>query len=264
MELTAWRRTARRREESEGEMMTTKYPTWGVLVKAPLTRVCELLADFTDLELRTDGEWTAAYYMVPGDTSDDAAAEVLRLAGLVPVYRFDFSRYEYLTMRWDGEQWHPDEEPAVVLMRLNTKFGIPGSNPPTPPTKPAVVRGAIVVDGVSVDEARAMVPEYSFDIRPGPHGAIVNEPPGDSFILFWERAPRVLELLFYAATGNFRFRIMKGEECLGTFKPGATRTWDGTPFLADFEGETTPEGIVAKLGIEPGFLAREPVDGPWN
>jgi hypothetical protein len=47
---------------------------------------------------------------------------------------------------------------------------------------------------------------------------------------------------------------MKGEVCLGTFKPNATRTWDGTPFLADFEGETTASGVLDKLGIPRSFL----------
>jgi hypothetical protein len=49
---------------------------------------------------------------------------------------------------------------------------------------------------------------------------------------------------------------MKGEECLGTFRPGQTRTWDGTPFLASVEGETEPALLVEKLGIPSSFVAR--------
>jgi hypothetical protein len=58
------------------------------------------------------------------------------------------------------------------------------------------------------------------------------------------------------APGDFWFRVMKGEECLGTFRPGDTQAWDGTPFLASVEGETEPAAIVEKLGIPRSFVAR--------
>jgi hypothetical protein len=79
----------------------------------------------------------------------------------------------------------------------------------------------------------------------------------DTRFVLWDHAPgRVLEVKFYPALGDFWFRVMKGEQCLGTFRPGETRTWDGTPFLASVEGETEPEAIVEKLGIPRSFVAR--------
>jgi hypothetical protein len=66
----------------------------------------------------------------------------------------------------------------------------------------------------------------------------------------------VLEVKFYPKSGEFWYCVMKGEECLGTFRPGETRTWDGTPFLASVDGETEPEAIIDRFGIERSFLAR--------
>lgn len=75
----------------------------------------------------------------------------------------------------------------------------------------------------------------------------------------WERAPRVIDVTFNANRREFTLKIIVdcGQTSLGTFDPGATRTWDGTPFLPDFEGETEPAVIIAKLGIRPSFLERQ-------
>jgi hypothetical protein len=81
-------------------------PSWGVLVKAPLEEVREILSSFGEcLTFRENDGWTAAFYMPATDTSDDEAAELLRARGFVPVYHFDYAKYDYLTSRWDGERW---------------------------------------------------------------------------------------------------------------------------------------------------------------
>jgi hypothetical protein len=56
--------------------------------------------------------------MEPGDDRYDEAAERLCSLGLVPVYRFDFNKYEFLTFRWDGERWSEDEDPDIVLTKV--------------------------------------------------------------------------------------------------------------------------------------------------
>jgi hypothetical protein len=139
---------------------------------------------------------------------------------------------------------------------------------PEPKVEPLEVRDAVVVEGASVEQARAIIGDR-WRIEPGPRGAIVYGPEGvpgdiragvafdDARFALWDHAlQRVLEVKFYPELGEFRFRIMKGDECLGTFQPGETRTWDGTPFLDSVEGETEPEAIVDKLGIPRSFLAR--------
>src|SRR6266481_1908340 len=81
-------------------------PSWGVLVWAPVERVREILTSFGDgIIFRTNNGWTAAFYMEPADSSDEAAAETLRTQGCVPVYHFDFSKYEFMTSLWDGDRW---------------------------------------------------------------------------------------------------------------------------------------------------------------
>jgi len=248
-----------------GQLANT--PSWGLLVKGSVEQVRAILASFgEDFIVRTNNDWTAAFCMEPGDNRYDEAAERLCSLGFVPVYQFDFNKYEFLTFRWDGERWSDDEDPDIVL----TKVGLqaPYWDSPEPESTPLEVREAIVIEGASVEQARAVAGDR-WRIEPGPMGAIVYGPDGgtydirisimfnDTRFAFRERAPgRVLEVLFYPTLGDFRFRVMKGEECLGTFRPGDTQAWDGTPFLASALGETEPEAIVEKLGIPRSFLAR--------
>jgi hypothetical protein len=199
-------------------------------------------------------------------TGDDEAAERLRSRGYIPVYRFDFNKYEFLTWRRDGDRWSEDDDPGVVL--TNVGLRAPYWDGPEPKAKPLVTRKALVIEGASVEQTRMLAGDR-WRIEPGPMGAIVYGPDGDTHDIrvnmmftetrfaLWDHAPgRVLEVLFYPESGSFWFCVMKGEECLGTFRPGETRTWDGTPFLASALGETEPEAIVEKLGIPRSFLAR--------
>jgi hypothetical protein len=228
-----------------------------VLVKAPIEQVREILASFgEDLLFRTNDGWTAGFYMKPADTADDGAAERLRSRGYVPVYHFDFSRYEFFTARWDGGSWSPDEDPDYVLTEVGITAPYWDEAPGGRKSMPVEVREACIIEGVSVDEARALAGDR-WRIEPGLLGAIVYGPEPEVRFALQDRAPRrVFEVEFYPQSGSFWFRVMKGEACLGTFRPGETRTWDGTPFMNSVEGETEPEAIVDKLGIPRSFLAR--------
>jgi hypothetical protein len=244
-----------------GQLANT--PSWGVLVKAPVKQVREILASFgEDLIFRENNGWTAAFYMAPVDTSDDEAAERLRSHGFVPVYRFDFSKYQFFTLRWDGAEWSLLEkdlgfvDPDVVLSAVGITAPYWDEAPGAVKSEPLEAREVSIIEGASVEQARALVGDR-LHVELGPLGAIVYDPDPDTRFALWDRAPgRVLEVLFYPKLGGFRFRVMKGEDCLGTFRPGKTSTWDGTPFLDNVEGETTPEGIIEKLGIARSFLAR--------
>jgi hypothetical protein len=209
---------------------------------------------------------------IANDRYDEAIAP-LRFRGHVPIYRFDFSDFEFMTLRWDGECWTLLEKgalfvcPGEILDKVGIKIPYWDELPPITPT-PLETREALVVEGAAVEQVRVLIGDR-WRIEPGPRGAIVYGPDSSTHdirvsILFnetrfalWEQAPgRVLEIEFYPKSGNFWFRVMKGEECLGTFRPGQTRTWDGTPFLASALGETEPEAIVEKFGIPRSFLAR--------
>ena len=251
-------------------MMLANTPTWGVLVKVPVEKVREFLAPLGDVfSVLTNDGWTAAFCMEAGNDRSDEVTAPLRFQGHVPIYRFDFSKYEDLTSRWDGEQWTLLEKnfayvtPSSVLREVGIRPPFWNKAPSTVKPKPIEVREVIVVEGASVEQARALVGDR-WRIEPGPIGAIVyGSDTHDTRIMFndsrfalWEHAPgRVLEVEFYPESGSFWYRVMKGEECLGTFMPGQTQTWDGTPFLDNVEGETQPEAIVEKLGIPRSFLA---------
>jgi hypothetical protein len=238
-------------------------PVWGILTKASENKVRDTLAllrkeiDLSQLVYHSAGEWTAAFYMEPSSSSYNEAAEMLCVSGFLPVYHFDFNKYEYFTSSWNGREWLPeDEDPGVVLGRVG--LWIPGWSrvPAKPdPTRVLVERRAAVVERATVSEAMSLAGMESLKICPGPSGAIVYDPELETRCMLWNQAPaRVFEVLYYPKSKKFWFTIMKGDNCLGTFKPGETRTWDGTPFLADFEGETTAEGVLDKLGIPRSFL----------
>jgi hypothetical protein len=236
-------------------------PVWGVLAKASENKVRDTLAllrkeiDLGQLVYHSAGEWTAVFYMEPSSSSYNEAAEMLRVSGFLPVYHFDFNKYEYFTSIWDGREWLPeDEDPGVVLGRVG--LWIPGWSrvPIEPdPSQAVVERRATVVEHATVDEVAALV--NGIAASQGPLGAVAYDLEVNAHIQLWECAPkRVFEVLYYPDSADFRLAVMKGDNCLGTFRPGETRTWDGTPFLADFEGETTAEGVLDKLGIPRSFL----------
>jgi hypothetical protein len=245
---------------------SAKGPAWGVLAKCSADEVRKVLAplsqsyDLGNFMYRTKDGWTAVFNMQAADTADEEAAVRLQQHGLIPVYRFDFSKYEWLTSRWDGTRWLQDRDPADVLGGVG--IAVPGweSKPAGPDPRHAISsREAVVIEGASVDEVRQIAPGKELRVEEGPLGAIIYEPEMETRFLFWERAHRrVFEFLFYPDSGKFRFRIVKGEECLGTFKPGETRSWDGTPFLASVEGATTAANVIDKFGIAPAFLDRHP------
>lgn len=250
-----------------GQLANT--PSWGVLVNAPVEQVHEILSSFgADLILRTNNGWTSAFYMAAADTSDDEAAERLRSLGLVPLYKFDFSKYQFSVSCWDGERWtllgKPRSEDDFAFVESGSVLHEVGLQAPYcdegPDARKSVaveVREAIVIKGATVDLARLFAGDR-VRVEAGPLGAIVYDPdPGTrSDLLSLGEEGRAFEVTFYPRSSSFRLRVMRLDTCVGTFKPGQTRTWDGTPFLASVEGETDPEAIVEKLGISCSFLAR--------
>jgi hypothetical protein len=239
-----------------------RVPSWGVLVKSNpkqiklLIRTLQKDFDFDQMAYHTEGEWTAVFYMEPSSSGDDAVAEVLRMGGIVPVYRFDFSRYGYFTWQWDGQAWTQGQDPGIVLGTVGLWIpGWPRESPAFDPAKATTARRALVVEGTTLAVAKSISGANDLRMEFGPMGAIAYGPDIGTRTLLWERAPaRVFEILYYPKSGNFTLTVLKGDRCLGTFRPGETRTWDGTPFLPDFEGETTAKGVLDKLGIPRSFL----------
>ncbi len=240
------------------------YPAWGVLVKGMPEHVMFALRplqpgfDLGNFVVRTHGEWTAAFSMEANDTSEDAGAQLLRSEGLVPVYFFDFSKYGYTTKKWDGTEWSDDAEPSKILGPLG--IAIPGHDTPLAldPRWALEVRYASVVEGASVDQVRALVPDVDLDVVAGPLGGVVYDADANTRCDLAERGQhRVFQVRFYPQSGEFSVEVDVGENCIGTFKPGATRTWNGTRFLDNVEGETHPERIVETLGIRRSFLDRK-------
>jgi len=231
-------------------------PGWGALIKASLKDLREIFASFgEEFVFRTNDGWAAAFCMEPGNDLDNEAAERLCSHGYVPIYLFDFCKDEFLTSRWDGERWNLDRHPSLVLGAVGIRAPYSDEAPVAKPES-LETREAIVIEGVTVEQARTIAGDR-LRIEPGPRGAIVYQPDLDTRFGFWDHAPgHVLEVLFYPNSGEFWYRVMKGEECLGTFRPGETRTWDGTPFLDSVEGETKLEAIVEKLGIPRSFVER--------
>ncbi len=243
-------------------MNPEKFPAWGVLARLPEHRMREILAPLreryepSNLIYRSAAEWTALFNMQPSDTTDDEAAERLRRDGVVPVYRFDFSRFEYFTWRWDGSSWVHDRDPLRVLREVGIECpGWDEREPELPPDIAAVSRDAVVIEGVRAEAARRLVPELGVHVVDGDRGAIAYDVSDEARFACEDRAPgHVFEFRWYPKSREFRFRVMKGENAVATFRGGENWIVDGTPVLADVEGETEPSKIIAKFGIAPEFL----------
>lgn len=237
-------------------------PVWGVLTKANELEIRRTLArlreelDLSQLIYISAGEWTAAFFTEPSDTSYQGAAKLLQESGFSPVYRFDFSRHEDLAFFWDGASWKQAEEPGSVLSKVGLWIPGWGSGPLTIDPDVAVIeRRVAILEGTTLANAKVLLGDDSIGVRAGPLGAIVHDPDLEVRFKLWTQAPnRVFDVLYYPKSKKLWLKVMKGETCLGTFRPGETRTWDGTPFLADFEGATTAEGVIDKLGIPRSFL----------
>ena len=241
-------------------------PIWGVLVEAPVEKVREFLVPLGEVfDIRTNGRWTAAFCMEPGNCFHEQVTKPLQFRGYAPIYYFDYGKYDITTARWDGKEWTLLEDaggfvtPDKFLNEIGIKDPYWGDLPRSPPPSvPVEVRKAMVIEGASDDLAR-QIAGSGVRVESGPRGPIVYAPDLETRFAFWERAPgSVLELEFCPESGEFWFQIIKGEECLGTFRPGETRSWDGTPFLPSVDGETDPGTIVEKLGIPRSFVAPKP------
>lgn len=248
--------------------MTThsaQYPSWGILVKASPEHVKQTVSPLhykfapSEMRIRASGEWTAVFYMEPSDTGDDDAAQLLRAAGFVPVYFFDFWKQEYFMRTWNGHEWEFGGSPAAILAEVGIE--IPGHDGASAldPGAAIIARRASVIQGASVEETFALVPELGIDAHAGPMGTVVYGPTANLQSDLAERAPgRVFEVLYYPMSDYFEVAVVVGETCIGTYRPGETRTWDGTPFLDNIEGETEPSRILEKFGIPRSFLAPLP------
>jgi len=234
-------------------------PSWGVLVKAPLNQARELLSELANgADFRTSGSWTAAFYMKPADTSDDRAAVLLYAHGYSPVYHFDFSKHQFSVSVWDvdrkGELLTDNGvfvDPDTILRGVGVRA--PYWDEPSPSVRPVEVREATIVEGLGVEQLRALVGDGP-RVDAGPVGAIVYAPNTKTRFSLWDHAPdRVFEIMFYPETNTFRYRVMKGDECLGTFAPNQ-QTSDGTPRLLDVNGKSDPAEIVEQLGLDRSFV----------
>jgi hypothetical protein len=240
----------------------TTRPAWGVLARLTLDEIAKIFHDLPKsiknehVEFRTNGDWTAAFYLELSDPADDSAAELLCRRGIFPVYAFDFNRHESLSFVWDGVDWRQDEEPKKILADVGIEMpGSQGTIPDPMAGTAAIARRATIIEMFARQHLRAFLPLSGASVAEGRMGAIAYDVDIDIRARIWnETAQRIFEVLFYPEIGDFVLKIIKDQKCLGTFNPGETRTWDGTPFLADFEGATTAVGVLDKLGIPRSFL----------
>jgi hypothetical protein len=238
--------------------MKTKFPPWAVMTKSTPAELEKALAILErEFAWRTDGEWTAMFCLEDDPPGDASGAKLLIEQGFAPVYLFDMSKNEWFCNFWDGEKWRPVPEPEGVFVAHRMR--VPGWDDPREPPDPSwavISREVSILENATPKNVRALCPDDNLRVEAGPRGTIVYDADVNTQIMFWRRAPaRVFEARFTPKTGFFQLTIMHGDSCLGTFRPNETRTWDGTPFLADVEGETDPARIIALFGIDPAFLA---------
>src|SRR5215510_4240610 len=119
-----------------------EWPSWGVLVHAPLDVVRHWLHPFLEedyyphLIFRTSGDWTGVFYPRDGYVDGEVADHLRRQGVEVALLTFDDDACDQVS-RWDGSGWDWTGEEPYELCR---QHGISITGKPLEPGPPKPFR----------------------------------------------------------------------------------------------------------------------------
>jgi hypothetical protein len=244
------------------------WPSWGVLVHAPVDLVRYWLHPFHEedyfqhLIFRTNGDWTGVFYPRDG-CADNEVADRLRWQGFeVALLTFHDYAGDQVS-RWNGRVWNwTGEEPYELCRQHGISItGEPLEPGPPIPYRSVRVRAMSLVEGMRADDVRALQPEAEVpdEVVDGPRGALViqHDPPpyGPGYESLSEHMPApVFHVEFDPADGRFTCLLLENGEDRWRFDNGDSWIRTNAPRVSDVEGETTPLGIVRKLGMPDSLV----------
>ena len=244
-------------------------PSWGVLAHESIEQIeaviqsLEHLFDLSRFEFKTNAGWTAAFYMEPSPTSELDGAEALRGTG-VEVAQLDFDRDGFRVSRWNGHEWEWTGEDPITLC-AEVGIGVPGHPPPHPrqrPFRPTRTRAVSLVESMTADQVRSALGDSDLPetIEDAARGALVTEHPlwvdGPTYAHLSSCVPnRVYHVEYDPLDGRFVCLSLRDGVVEERFEVGDTWVRRSGIRVDEIEGESTPEGIVRKLGIPDSFLA---------
>jgi hypothetical protein len=254
------------------------WPSWGVLVHAPIDKVWYWIYSlrrrsyFSGLIFRTNGEWTGIFYP-RDDAPNDEVAELFRTQGFdVAFLTFHDYAGDHVE-RWSEGRWSLTGEAPYELCR---QHGISISGKPLKPGPPIPyrsvrVRSMSLVEGLRADAARLLVdaPEDPPRVEEGPRGALVTMedlPVGrQPYLHLSDIVPApVYHVEFDPRDGRFACLRLENGDVQWQFDTGDSWMRTGAPQVSEVEGETTPLGIVRKLGMPDSLVELDvpPPDPP--
>jgi hypothetical protein len=190
-------------------------------------------------------EYNALVSRSPGTEGGDRHfAEILSTRTDKTVYSLWLDPERQAIFAWDGGRAASQEgDPLPLAASLG--FAV---DEPEPTAKDSVA----VVEGASVDDVRAVLPDESWiNLAAGPSGVVITAADGPLGTQAWDVAEALPDATVYFVhqmPGQFTVLLLRGTEELGRFH--FPRLDDDTAQLDDVKGATTPATIRAALGIE--------------
>lgn len=244
----------------------TSRPSWGVLARVSAKELREHLKpirrqmNLDALLVRGHAEWAAGFYMEPWPTSEEEGGELLRAQGLdVALLDFDEDVAGHSVSRWNGSEWAITGEDPIELCSAHGIL-VPGEKelrPPRGPHRPAHIRAISLVENANAEEVRTALAYREIQplVEPGVRGTLVTEPDLGTYSDISARLPYVVYHLEYdPKDGRFVCHRLQDGRTMSAFARGQTWVRPNVPLVDDIEGETTPEGIVRKLGVPSSFI----------
>jgi hypothetical protein len=227
---------------------------------------------FPELVFRTNGDWTGIFY--PGnDAPDDEVAELFRTQGFdVAFLTFHDYAGDHVD-RWDGRWWsHTGEKPYELCRQHGISIsGKPLKPGPPIPYRSVRVRSMSLVEGMRAVAVRPLVvaPEESPLVEDGSRGALVTMEDlaqgGQAYGYLSEVVPApVYHVEFDPRDGRFVCLRLENGDVQWQFDTGDSWERTGAAQVSEVEGETTPLGIVRKLGMPDSLVELDapPPDPP--
>jgi hypothetical protein len=213
------------------------------------------------------------YHAIVGtDPSDIGAemqlAEALSLECDEPVYSIERANDPWTVMSWRNGTLDIEEvDPEALAESLGCP--LPGSEKSSDRTERKPLRKVAVVEGVRAKEARLMLEEDAseslhlgrYRLEDTPRGLRISSETGNvgyADITLSERLPHTTAYAVIASPrlDMFFVHVLRGGECIGRF----TLPPDEDSFvsaLTDIKGESSPERILAALGIPAEWFLNE-------